>query len=317
MNKQEMELVSELVTKTLGFQQSELASVLFEIKEDDVAEFRPDALKTLLDKSAVRVAEFKTKETQAHDKGYSKAKAESITKFESELKEKFGITSDKQGLELIEFAVAEKIKGQGGELDDEKIKRSTLYLNTVDRLAKEKADAVKAAEDKFNELNNKIQKESTFKTIAEQAKSVLDELKPILPAGQTQEGKSKAEIQIQRFLNELGNEYGFEVKDGKVLVTGKDGKILEDAHGNMIPLKDIVKNRASELWDFQEGEQRSGTGNSNNGNAGAGAGANGGKKYTGPAPKTPEEYSQFIGKAQSVEEKKEIMDLWEAGQKQP
>jgi len=315
MNKQEMELVSELVTKTLGVQQTEIASLLFEIKEDDVAEFKPDALKTLLDKSAVRVAAFKEAETKAYDKGVAKTKAEVLTKFETELKEKFGIASDKQGLELIEFAVAEKIKGQGGELDDEKIKRSTLYLNTVDRLAKEKADAVKAAEDKYNELNTKIQKESTFKTIAEQAKAVLDELKPILPTGQTLDGKSKAEIQIQRFLNELGNEYGFETKDGKLLVT-KDGKILDDAHGNMISLKEIVKNRASELWDFQEGEQRSGTGNSNNG-AGAGAGANGGKKYTGPVPKTPEEYSQFIGKAATTEEKKEIMELWEAGQKQP
>lgn len=82
----------------------------------------------------------------------------------------------------------------------------------------------------------------------------------------------------------------------------KDGKILEDAHGNMIPLKDIVKNRASELWDFQQGEQRAGTGNNNNA---AGANNGGGvKKYNGPAPKTAEEYSSMIGKAETIEEKK-------------
>jgi len=312
MNKQEMEFVTQLVTTTLGVQQTEIASVLFDIKEDDTAEVKPDALKFLLDKSAVRVASFKEAETKAHDKGFSKAKAEAISKFETELKEKLGVTSDKQGLELIEFAISEKIKAAGGEIDEEKIKRSPVYLKTLERLEKDKADAVKAAEDKFNELNNKIQKESTFKTIAEQANAVLDELKPILPTGQTAEGKSKAEIQRQRFLNELSSEYGFEIQDGKILVT-KDGKILEDAHGNMIPLKDIVKNRASELWDFQQGEQRAGTGNNNNA---AGANNGGGvKKYNGPAPKTAEEYSSMIGKAETIEEKKEIMQLWEEGQK--
>ena len=312
MNKQEMEFVTQLVTTTLGVQQTEIASVLFDIKEDDTAEVKPEALKFLLDKSAVRVASFKEAETKAHDKGFSKAKAEAISKFETELKEKLGVTSDKQGLELIEFAISEKIKAAGGEIDEEKIKRSPVYLKTLERLEKDKADAVKAAEDKFNELNNKIQKESTFKTIAEQANAVLDELKPILPTGQTAEGKSKAEIQRQRFLNELSSEYGFEIQDGKILVT-KDGKILEDAHGNMIPLKDIVKNRASELWDFQQGEQRAGTGNNNNA---AGANNGGGvKKYNGPAPKTAEEYSSMIGKAETIEERKEIMQLWEEGQK--
>lgn len=312
MNKQEMEFVTQLVTTTLGVQQTEIASVLFDMKEDDTAEVKPEALKFLLDKSAVRVASFKEAETKAHDKGFSKAKAEAISKFETELKEKLGVASDKQGLELIEFAISEKIKASGGEIDEEKIKRSPVYLKTLERLEKDKADAVKAAEDKFNELNNKIQKESTFKTIAEQANAVLDELKPILPTGQTAEGKSKAEIQRQRFLNELSSEYGFEIQDGKILVT-KDGKILEDAHGNMIPLKDIVKNRASELWDFQQGEQRAGTGNNNNA---AGANNGGGvKKYNGPAPKTAEEYSSMIGKAETIEERKEIMQLWEEGQK--
>lgn len=313
MTKEEIKFVSDLVTTTLGVQQTEIASVLFDIKEDETGEIKADALKTLLDKSAVRVASFKEAETKAHDKGYSKAKAESITKFETELKEKYAIASDKQGAELIEFLVSEKIKGQGGELDEEKIKRSPIYLNTVEKLNKEKELAVKAESDKFNELNTKIQKESTFKTIAEQAKAVLDELKPILPTGQTPEGKSKAEIQVQRFLNQLGSEYGFEMIDGNLLVT-KDGKVLEDAHSNRIPLKDLVKKHASELWDFQEGEQRSGTGNSNNG-GGAGAGASGSKKYSGPAPKDAAEYSSMIAKATTLEEKQGIMEAFESAQK--
>lgn len=309
MTKEEVKFVSDLVVTTLGVQPTEIASILFDIKEDETGEIKTDALKILLDKSAVRVAEFKAKETQAHDRGHSKAKAESISKFETELKEKFGITSEKQGIELIEFAVAEKLKGQGVDLDEEKIKRSSIYLNTIDRLTKEKELAIKAEVDKFNELETKIQKESTFKTIAEQANEVLNLLKPILPEGKTADGKSKADIQKERFLRELGSDFGFEIKDGKTLVT-KDGKILEDAHGNMIDFKEIVKQRASELWDFQEGQQRAGTGNKNDD---ASSGAN--KKYNGPAPKDATEYSTMIAKATTLEEKQGIMQMWEEGQK--
>jgi hypothetical protein len=309
MTKDEIKFVSDLVVTTLGVQQSEIASVLFDIKEDETGDIKPDALKTLFDKSVVRVANFKEAETKAHDKGYSKAKAESITKFETELKEKFGITSEKQGVELIEFAVAEKLKGQGVELDDEQIKRSSLYLNTIDRLTKDKELAIKAESDKFNELQTKIQKESTFKTIAEQANEVLNLLKPILPEGKTTEGKLKADIQRERFLRELGSEYDFEIKDGKILVA-KDGKILEDVHSNMIDFKEIIKQRASELWDFQEGEPRTGTGNKND------AGSNGGnKKYTGPAPKDAVEYSKMISEAKTLEEKQGIMEAFESTQK--
>lgn len=311
MTKDEIKFVSDLVVTTLGVPASEVASLLFEIKEDETGDVKPTALQTLFDKSAVRVAAFKEAETKAHDKGYSKAKAESITKFETELKEKFGITSDKQGLELIEFAVAEKLKGQGGELDDQKIKRSSEYLNMVERLTKEKLDAITAKEKEFNDLKDSIQKESTFKTIAEQTTEfLLKELQPVLPEGKTPDGKSKADIQVQRFIKELGSEYGFEIKDGKTLVT-KDGKILEDAHGNMIAFKDIVKSKASELWDFKQGEQRQGTGNKNDGESGEGK-----KGYTGPRPKDEAEYSKMIREAKSLEEKAGIMELWEQGEKQ-
>jgi len=310
MTKEEVKFFTDLVVTTLGVQPTEVASLLLEIKDDETGDLKPDALKTLLDKSAVRVAAFKEAETKAYDKGVSKTKAETLSKFESDLKEKYGINSDKQGIDLIEEVVTAKIKSQGGELDDEKIKKSPVFLSTVERLTKEKDDAVKAEAQKLNELQTKIQKESTFKTIAEQANDVLKGLNPILPEGKTPEGKLKAEIQISKFLKELGDDFGFEIIDGKTVVT-KDGKVLEDVHGNRIDFKEIVKSRASELWDFKQGEQRQGTGNNNN--AGTAAGAN--KGYSGPAPKDSAEYSRMIGEAKTLEEKQGIMESWESSQK--
>lgn len=311
MTKEEIKFVSDLVVTTLGIPATEVASLLFEIKEDETGDVKPTALQSLFDKSAVRVATFKEAETKAHDKGYNKAKAESISKFENDLKEKFGVTSEKQGIELIELVVSEKLKTQGGELDEQKIKRSTEYLTMVDRLTKEKNDAVIAETNKFKELQDSLQKESTFKTISEQANAWLDEMNPILPTGKTADGKSRAEIQRANFLKMISSEYGFEIKDGKTLVTDKDGKILEDKHGNMVDFKEIVKSKASELWDFQEGQARAGTGNKNDGDAGA----EGVKKaYTGAKPKDEAEFVALVQKAKTPEERQGIVAAWKEAQ---
>ena len=43
---------------------------------------------------------------------------------EKDIREKFGVAEEKQGLELIDAVIAAKSKGSEGALDDEKIKAS-------------------------------------------------------------------------------------------------------------------------------------------------------------------------------------------------
>lgn len=306
MTKDEVNFVTELIQKTISTPATEAASLLFELKEDGSGELKNTALQFVLDKDKARVQSFKDEATLAHDKGYKKAQGEALTKFENDLKGKYGITSDKQGIDLIEHVVVEKLKTTGNENDEEKIKRSSAYLSMVDKLTKEKADSVKAEQDKYNELQTKIHKESTFKSVSEIALNYIKtELNPILPEGKTADGKSKADIQLQKFLNDLTNEYEFEVKDGKTLIS-KGGKLIEDAHGHMLDLKEIVKAKASELWDFKTGEPRRGTGNSND----AGAAGSDDKGYKGPVPKSQEEYMKFIGEAKDDATKIEITKAW-------
>ena len=297
MTKEEINFVTEFVGKTIGTPASEAASLLFELKEDGSGELKAEALPELLKKDADRVKIFKDAETKAHDKGFNKAKGEALTKFESDLKEKYGISTDKQGVDLIETIVSEKVKSQGGELDDEKIKRSSLYLNTVDKLTKEKTEAVALEAKKYTDLENSIKKETTFKSVAQRIQGALDELKPILPEGKLPDGKTKAQIQIERFIKDLGSEFEFEEKDGKLLII-KDGKVQEDNHGHMIDFKELVKERASTLWDFHQGESRQGTGNNNDQ-----GGAAGGQGYTGKKPSNDEEYLKMIDEAKTEEEK--------------
>jgi uncharacterized membrane protein YheB (UPF0754 family) len=302
MTKSEIEFVTTLVGKTLNTPAAEAASLLFEIKEDGSGDLKDTALQALLDKDSARIQKIKDEGKTLFDNGYKKAQGEALTKFEKDLKEKFGITTDKQGVELIELVVTEKLKSQGGELDDEKIKRSSAYLAMVDKLTKEKADAVKAETDKFNELQTSIQRESTFSEISKAAEKIINELNPILP-----ESKEKANAQINRLIKELGSEYSFEIKDGKTIVL-KDGKVLEDKHGHMVDFKEIVKSKASEVWDFKQGQQRQSAGNNNN----AGGNGDGNKGYAGPIPKNADEYMEMIKSAPDDATKQEITKVWTA-----
>ncbi len=301
MNKKEIDFITALIGKTLNTPAAEAASLLFEeIKEDGSGELKDGVLQVLYDKDAERIQKVKDEGKPLFDNGYKKAQGEALTKFEKDLKEKYNVSTDKQGVELIEFVVTEKLKATGGELDDEKIKRSTAYLNMIDKLTKEKDEAVTAKAKEFDDLKSSIQKESTFSEVSKKAFDIITELKPILPAT-----KEKAEAQMKRLLKDLGDEYGFEVKDGKILVT-KDGKILEDKHGHMVDFKEIVKTKASEVWDFQEGEQRSGTGNSND----TDDNGKGSKGYNGPKPKDDKEYMDMIGKAKTDQERIDITKAW-------
>lgn len=308
MTKDEINFVTELVSKTIGTPASEAAALLFDVKADESGDLKSSALQILLDKDKERVAKFKTEATNAHDKGYQKAQAEALSKFEKDLKEKHGISSDKQGLELIEFLVTEKLKTTGNEQDDDKIKRSKVYQDMVQNLTKQKEEAVATEAKKFETLQSSIQKESTFKTVSELVLSyVTTELMPILPEGKTADGKSKADIQLQKFVKDLVAEYEIEVKDGKVLLS-KEGKLLEDSHGKMLDIKEVTKAKASEVWDFKEGEARKGAGNSNNG--GDGDKGNGNKGYQGPVPKSENEYLEMIKTAPDDATKQQITKVW-------
>ncbi len=308
MTKEEINFVTEFVSKTLGTPASEAASLLFDIKaEDGSGVVKSTALGSLLEIDLTRVKTFKDAATTAHDKGYQKAQGEALTAFEKGLKEKFGVTSDKKGLELIEFVVTEKVKAiPGGEQDEDKIKRSTVYLNMVEKLTKEKAEEVKAEADKLDVLQKSIEKESTFKSVSDEALSFIkSELQPILPEGKTPDGKSKSDIQLNKFIKDFLAEHEIEIKDGKKLLL-KDGKLWEDPHGKAYDFKEVLKTKAAELWDFKTGEQRSGAGNKNEDNGKGGEN----KTYSGPIPKTKDEYMEMIKKSPDDKTSQEITKVW-------
>lgn len=299
------DLIIAFLGRTLNKSAEEVAELLKE-KSDETDTLEPTVLDELLKLDATRVGSFTAKNQEFFDNGFKKAQKEALSNFEKGLKEKYNVTEDKQGAELIDAIVMAKVKANGGELDDEKIKKSAIYLQTVDRLNKEKADAIAAETDKFKNLESSITKKEISSTVRKAARTHLETLGIILPEGKTADGKSKADIQIDRFLNELEANHEFEIKDNKILIL-KEGKLKEDAHGNMIEFNKFLTESASMNWDFKEGEKRKGAGNNNEGDNGGGAGE---KKYSGPPIVNSDQYMAAIKDAKTPEEKQEITKVW-------
>lgn len=299
------ELIVAYVSKTQGKTPEEVSSLLFK-KEADTEVVNEGALDGLFGWDKDRVAKFDDKIREQHIKGYDKAKAESLSKFEKDIRDKFGVTEEKQGLELIDAVIAAKSKGTEGALDDEKIKASKIYNDTIDQLKKEKEAAVKEWKDKYEGREKQLQREATFKTIAEEAKSIVKGLEPILPADE-----KKAERQLSILIRELETEYEIEVLEGGKKILKKDGKVVEDSHGHPISFESVVKDKASMLWDFKQGESRGGAGNNNDDDGAQGGKAKG---YKGPLPKTEDEYLKMISELKEESAQIELTKAWVGSQ---
>lgn len=259
-------LLRALLAKAYKMQDGDIDEIL-NSSEDDGQE---TALTSILDKDSARITALKKpKEGQTFQDGYAKGKKEVLSNFETELKEKFDIESDAQGLDLVDAVLATKVKaGKPKDLTDDDIKRTPVYQNL------EKASK-KALTDKETEFNNKLsevekgfKKNQTFQTVGERAITALEALNPVFSAN-----PKVAATQRKTFLDQF-KEFEFEIgQDNRILVS-KDGKLLEDKHGHSLDFDNLVKERAAEHFDFK----------ANNGGTNSGNGKPGDKKPDGGTP---------------------------------
>lgn len=302
------ELVVAYISKTQGKTPEEVSSLLFKTEADKSEVVNDNALSGLYEWDKTRVQaqsqKFETEKKEHYDKGYGKAKAESLSKFETDLRDKYKITEDKQGNELIEAILDKQAKGSAnGEPTEDQIKRSKIYLDTIDALKKEKQDVETEWKNKHDSFVKLSEKKETFKKISESALKYLDSQNPNLP-----EDSKLAQEWKNIYLSRI-NEYDFEIKDGKTIVLKKqeDGstKILLDDHGHPVQFEALLNQKATSLFTLKgEGGSR-GSGN-NNDDAGSGTG----KGYKGPKPRTEEEYNKLMAEARDEDQKIEITKVY-------
>jgi len=162
-------------------------------------------------------------------------------------------------------------------------------------------------EDKFKQRDAQIAKDNLFKEVVSKAKSSVLGLKPILP-----KDAAKAEKQMELLVAELLKLEFNKTEDGKDFILAKEGKPVEDAHGNRINFDTYVKSTAESIWDFEQGQQRQSSGNNNDGNGQGGAQG----KWIGKVPANEDEFIAAIGSAKDATERLAIADSYEASKKQ-
>ena len=300
-------IITGLLSKAYNFDNGKIAE-LFKDGETELSEDQQkEILQKLLDEDAKRVEAIKKSvDTKpAFQDGFKKAQGEILTKFEKDLKEKFGLESDKMGLELVEELVSKKSEGgQGGDLTEDAIKRSKVFQDMESNLKKQVTTVKTEYETKINEIQDGYKAEQTFSNVSQKALQIFNGLNPILP-----QNKTVADNQVKFFVNSL-KDFKFDVQDERIVVMDKDGKVLEDGHGNSRSFEDIVKETASGLFEFKANNGGSGSGNGGQGQGGSGS------SYAGHVPKTFEELEKVMSDTSiSIEDRSNIMAEYEKAQK--
>lgn len=300
-------IITGLLSKAYNFDNGKIAE-LFKDGETELSEQQQtEILNKILEIDAQRVENIKKSvdKKDAFQDGFKKAKSEVLRDFEKGLKEKFGIESDKTGLELIEEVVSKKSEGgQGGDLTEDAIKRSKVFQDMESNLKKQITTVKTEYETKINEIQDGYKAEQTFSNVSQKALQIFNGLNPILP-----QNKTVADNQVKFFVNTL-KDFKFDVQDERIVVMDKDGKVLEDGHGNSRSFEDIVKETASGLFEFKANNGGSGSGNGGQGQGGSGS------SYAGNVPKTFEELEKVMSDTSiSIEDRSNIMAEYEKAQK--
>lgn len=267
-------------------------------------------LNTLLELDINRVAELKkAADTSKFQEGYAKAKKEERSEFEKEIKDKFKVDVNDTGLSLIEKIVeANKTAGSGSkEITEDDVKKHKSYQDLLDSMNNKIQSANTEWETKYNELQKNYSKAGIVSKVKTTALSTLEALKPVLPKN------AAAATNLKNIFTGVFDSYDYEEQDGRTLIL-KDGKLLEDSHGNRVELNDFIKQTANSYFDFQENNGGSNGGNGGNAGAGAGSGAgSGGGSASYTAPKTLEELAAIVdNKDVSYEDKQKAIKDFEA-----
>jgi hypothetical protein len=244
----EKEILSGLLTQAYGLNEEGVASLYNEEK----TELMPDALTKILDIDKTRISTFKVDEKKVREEAYGRAKREVMTDYEKQIREKYQIQSDKQGVELIdELVESYRSQGGGGDLTDDQVKKSKVFLDFVEITKREYQSQVDEKETALNQFKAEVAEKETWYAAKEAATSILEALNPILP-----QDASKASNLKGIYLNELRN-LKRELRDGKIVLLDGEGKDLQDGHGNRIPFEAKAKEIAEKYFEFAKGSQKS------------------------------------------------------------
>ena len=140
------------------------------------------------------------------------------------------------------------------EVSEDDIKRHPLFIDLETKsISKSEYDKLQS---EFEQFKRDQQRRATMDVVTDRAWGVVAGKNPILS-----ENPLVAENRKKDFLNKFSG-YEYDVQDGKIVVL-KDGKRLEDQHGNLKQFESFVMDLAEMNFDFRKQEEVGNAGNKN------------------------------------------------------
>jgi hypothetical protein len=275
------EILLEFLSKTLNIDKDGVAELL----KSDEGKIKENALDLLLDKDKGRIKELREK---YFNDGHKKAVKETRQQFEKEIKEKFELDSDAQGIELIELLIEkqkpsdDKDKKKKEEITWEDIKKRPEFIEFEKKVKKEFEDKQKEFEDQLKAKELEFKKKETLTEVEKRIHQIIEDVKPALSSD-----PQKAANQKKVIIDAL-TKNNFEIQGDQIILLKEDGSRLEDEHGHIIDFNVKVKETISSYFDIPVATDRSSAGN--------GKERDSDRKETKPLvmPKTKEEYIQTL-----------------------
>ena len=243
----------------LGMSPDELSQMtsLVENKKED--EIDVSEISSMLNKAHVAKLDIISRNNQVDEnkirtQEYGHAERKVKTNVEDQIKEKFGLKDFDGNLELL----LEKVKNikvpkkVDGELTDNDVKTHPLYVALENSFNTFKTTAINEREEAVNNVHKEYVSKESFNKAAKEALDILDGMNPILS-----KDPKKAATQRQLIVDKMqSNGDTYEKIEGVWIIKDKDGKVKEDAARNKLVLNSLVKEIATNLFDFEQTKKR-------------------------------------------------------------
>lgn len=265
-------------TKMFNWTEAEAKERLFEGEE-----LKEDYADIILEADKARIQKLKDERSQYHDTGFKKAEKQFKSYAEETFKKLTGYSGSEDNFEAM-FATwheAEKKKlVKNVEVSEDAVKKHPAYIALeTTTIPKSQFDELQKS---FEQFKTDRQKAEVMGVVTGRAWDVVTQKNPILS-----ENPTVADNRRRDFLAKFSG-FDYELTDDNKIIVSKDGKRLEDEHGNFKPFETVVLELAALNFDFRaQGEK---------GQAGNKPGEKDGVIVISDKPTTKEEYHAALDK---------------------
>lgn len=248
-----------------------------------------EVLGSIKDMDKTRVSDLRTK---YFDDGFKKAEKQSKSEIEKLFKDRFEIDSDKRGQELVDeiFEAAGK-QTEGADpkqITDDDVKKHPVFLNMEKSFKKQITDQKAEFDTQLTAKEKEYQRKDVLGQVSKKGWAFIEKMKPLLSKDAERAANQKG-MALKDF-----EQYEYEENEnapGGFLVYNKDGQLLTDEHGNRVDFDKLSSKIGNRYYDFEAAEDRK---SPDSGGQQQQQNPNPNSKYSGPLPKTKEEYAKMI-----------------------